>query len=189
MSASDSEDQKKQNFKTSDDMTVKEWLLCSELSPSSCSKLLCGGYDTMALFDACTQDDIDDIVKEFNLSNDEHIKLRAAVNALLEKQTNALKVIDSAESDAMNKIQKKIDSFIDSMNNISTTNTQIIEQHKQCEKQINEIFKKIEHRIKKRKDALLQKLSKMIQIKQTQWHGNINKLISKNKQLLRYSHA
>ena len=75
---------KKKERKTSlTEENVETWLLSSGLSASTCTKLITNGYDTMDLFAACCQDDIDSICAEFNLSKEEREKLQAAINKLL----------------------------------------------------------------------------------------------------------
>merc|ERR1712228_557423 len=80
------------NDDNTNEQTVEEWLLCSGLSATTCSNLVSNGYDTMSLFLVCTQDDIDAICKEFNLSTAEKLKLKAAINELIDRQTKKEKV-------------------------------------------------------------------------------------------------
>ena len=119
----------------------------------------------MQLFMVCTQDDIDEIVKEFNLSITEKLKLKCAVNKLLEVKTDKLQIIDPSESNAMSKMQDKIIKFENCINDINLINISINEQNQICDKLINEIFNKIEIKLNKRKQEIKDKLSRMIHIK------------------------
>ena len=71
----------------STEQSVEEWLLSSGLSATTCSNLISNGYDSMSLFLVCTEGDIDAICKEFNLSTAERMKLKAAINGLIDIQT------------------------------------------------------------------------------------------------------
>eukprot|EP01084_Bolivina_argentea_P251475 421770_1 len=149
----------------STDQSVDEWLLSSGLSLKSINKLIEGGYNTMALFMVCTQEDIDEIGKEFNLLKSEKLKLKCAVNKLLENKTDKLQIIDPEEGNAIIVMEEKIKLFLHSINNISTRNNEIDQQHKICEKLLNDIFNKIELKLHERKKELSQKLSRIVHIK------------------------
>lgn len=175
----------------SDHPTVEEWLLSSGLSDKSVSKLLSSGYNTMQLFMVCTQDDIDEIVKEFNLSITEKLKLKCAVNKLLEVKTDKLQIIDPLESSAMSKMQDKLLLFEDGINNINKMNLSINEQHKYAEKLINDIFYKIECKLNERKKELQGKLLTLIRVKHkilSKQHDEINENFKKANDIKKECH-
>ena len=133
---------------------------CSEF----CSKLKSAGY-TMELLSECTVDDIHEIVKELKLSKKESANLQRAMDKIWEQKTDKLQTIDCSEGTALSNMHQKITSIQRALNTMTRTEFQINKQRKICEQSIESIFTEMEQALHRRKEEVIERLHRMVQIK------------------------
>lgn len=120
----------------------------------------------MELLSACTVGDIEEIVNELALSSAESVSLKDAVHRALERKTNGLQTMDSAECAAMASMERKIDSFRSFLDDLSSTEQRIDDERKLCEERIESTFGEMAEALHRRKQEVLHRLHRMVQIKE-----------------------